>query len=85
MQWISATEKDSGNGTLEKRFWESADQFRANSGPNAQKYSGPILGIIFQPFAEVRFAEQRAKPDEIGLSPRRGSRLDWEPTFCFVR
>jgi hypothetical protein len=32
-----------------------------NSGLKAQEYSGPILGIIFLRFAEVRFAQQRAK------------------------
>jgi type I restriction enzyme M protein len=34
------------SGTLEKRLWDSADQFRANSGLKAQEYSGPILGLI---------------------------------------
>ncbi len=47
--------------TLEKRLWDAADQFRANSGLKAQEYSGPILGLIFLRFAEVRFAAQRAK------------------------
>jgi hypothetical protein len=41
--------------TLEKRLWDAADQFRANSGLKAQEYSGPILGLIFLRFAEVRF------------------------------
>jgi type I restriction enzyme M protein len=34
---------------------------RANSGLKAQEYSGPILGIIFLRFAEVRFIAHRAK------------------------
>ncbi len=43
MQWIAPSEKDSGTTTLEKRLWDAADQFRANSGLKAQEYSGPIL------------------------------------------
>jgi len=61
MHWIAPSEKDTEAATLEKRLWDSADQFRANSGLKAQEYSGPILGIIFLRFAEDRFAVQRAK------------------------
>jgi len=31
MHWIATTEKDSTNNKLEKRLWDTADQFRANS------------------------------------------------------
>ena len=61
MIWIAPSEKDSLTTTLEKRLWDSADQFRANSGLKAQEYSGPILGIIFLRFAEVRFSAQPLK------------------------
>ncbi len=54
----------------------AADQFRANSGLKAQEYSGPILGLIFLRFAEVRFAAQRAELEQAGASSRRGSRVD---------
>jgi len=60
MHWVAPSEKDATNGTLEKRLWESADQFRANSGLKAQEPFGPILGTIFLRFAEVRFTLQRA-------------------------
>ena len=88
MTWIAASEKDNGQITLEKRLWDSADQFRANSGLKAQEYSGPILGIIFLRFAEVRFTQQRARlklpsapargrGGESAAAPsRRGSRVD---------
>ena len=33
MHWIAPSEKDTANATLEKRLWDAADQFRANSGP----------------------------------------------------
>jgi len=76
MQWIAPSEKDSATVTLEKRLWDAADQFRANSGLKPQEYSGPILGLIFLRFAEVRFAILRAKLEAAGSSSRRGSRVD---------
>src|SRR5713101_2305876 len=76
MHWIAPPEKDTANGTLEKRLWDAADQFRANSGLTAAQYSQPVLGLIFLRFAEVRFAAQRAKLVKISASSRRGSRLD---------
>jgi type I restriction enzyme M protein len=76
MHWIAPTERDSVTATLEKRLWDAADQFRANSGLKPQEYSGPILGLIFLRFAEVRFAAQRAKLEKAGASSRRGSRVD---------
>ncbi len=76
MRWVAASQKANESVTLEKRLWDAADQFRANSGLKAQEYSGPILGLIFLRFAEVRFAAQRAKLDKAGASSRRGSRVD---------
>ena len=76
MLWVAPSEKDTATVTLEKRLWDSADQFRANSGLKAQEYSGPILGLIFLRFADVRFAVQRKKLEKAGASSRRGSRVD---------
>ena len=76
MKWIAPSVKDTASDTLEKRLWDTADQFRANSGLKAQEYSGPILGLIFLRFAEGRFAEQRAKLEKASASSRRGSRID---------
>jgi len=84
MEWIAPAEKDVTAATLEKSLWDSADQFRANSGLKAQEYSGPILGIIFLRFAEVRFIAHRAQleaPSGAGGESakrvsRRGSRVD---------
>ena len=64
------------NDKLEKRLWEAADQLRANSGLTAQQYSGPVLGLIFLRFAEVRFAKQRAALEKKASGNRRGSRVD---------
>src|ERR1039458_6936889 len=76
MIWIAPSEKDTATNTLEKRLWDAADQLRANSGLKPQEYSGPILGLIFLRFAEVRFIAQRAKLEKAGASSRRGSRVD---------
>lgn len=76
MRWIAPSEKDTSSSSLEKRLWDAADRFRANSGLKAQEYSSPILGLIFLRFADVRFAAQRAKLEKAGASSRRGSRVD---------
>jgi type I restriction enzyme M protein len=88
MQWVAPSSKDASTSTLEKNLWDTADQFRANSGLKPQEYSGPILGLIFLRFAEVRFAAQRAKLELSSTSgrgaggegaarmSRRGSRVD---------
>jgi type I restriction enzyme M protein len=76
MHWIAPTAKDAGAASLEKRLWDAADQFRANSGLKAQEYSGPLLGLIFLRFAEVRFAALHEKLSKAGASARRSSRAD---------
>ncbi len=76
MQWIAPSEKDVANHALEKRLWEAADQLRANSGLNAQQYSGPVLGLIFLRFVEVRFAKQRTALEKKEKGSRRGSRVE---------
>jgi len=76
MRWVAPSEKDTATETLEKRLWDAADQFRANSGLKSQEYSAPVLGLIFLRFAEVRFAAQRVKLEKAGSSSRRGPRVD---------
>src|SRR6266571_3696928 len=61
MRWVAPTEKDTANQTLEKRLWDAADQFRANSGLKAGQYSTPVLGLIFlRAFSRVRLPGQAA-------------------------
>ena len=79
MQWIAPYERDAANQSLEKSLWDAADQLRANSNLKSSEYSGPVLGLIFLRFAEVRFAKRRAELEKAGASSRRGSRLE-EPT-----
>lgn len=79
MNWVAPAYKDAATDTLEKRLWEAADQFRANSGLKAQEYSSPVLGLIFLRFAEARFATLRHSLETEGASSRRGSRAE-DPT-----
>ena len=74
--WVAASGKDEATQTLEKRLWDAADQFRANSGLKSQEYSTPVLGLIFLRFADARFDAQRIKLEKAGASARRGSRVD---------
>jgi len=77
MQWIAPSERDTATDTLEKRLWNAADQFRANSGLTAAQYSAPVLGLIFLLFAETRFVQRRAELESAGASSRRAtSRTD---------
>jgi type I restriction enzyme M protein len=78
VKWIAPTERDQASSTLEKRLWDAADQFRANSGLKAAEYSTPVLGLIFLRFADARFGAQRAKLEasSAGASSRRGSRVE---------
>jgi hypothetical protein len=47
MHWTAPSENDTDNAALEKRLWEAADQFRANSGLKSQEYSAIFLDLIF--------------------------------------
>lgn len=79
MRWIAPSERDSSNTQLEKRLWDAADDFRANSGLKAQEYSGPILGLIFLRFAEARFGKKNSQLILEEGSSRRASRVE-DPT-----
>ena len=53
MHWTAPTEKDAAATSLEKRLWDAADQFRANSGP--------ILGLakLWDVWQNVQIARRR--------------------------
>jgi type I restriction enzyme M protein len=79
MHWIAPSERDTASDTLEKRLWNAADQFRANSGLTAAQYSAPVLGLIFLLFAETRFAQRHEQLKSAGASSRRSSSRTDEP------
>jgi type I restriction enzyme M protein len=45
MHWVATTENDFVTGTLERRLWDAAAQFRAYSGPKSQDYCATLLGL----------------------------------------
>ncbi len=40
---------------LENRLWEAADHMRANSPLRLNEFAGPVLGLIFLKFADVKY------------------------------
>ena len=63
MLWAAPAEKDTATDTLGKGFWEAAYQLRANNDLTSASYSTLVLGLIFIPFADVRFARVQAELD----------------------
>ena len=68
MQWIAPSERDAATDTLETRLWAAAEQ--AGPAPytvlNVQEYfgghpQGPVLGLIFLRYVELRFVSKRAQ------------------------
>ena len=39
----------------ERRLWDAADEFRANSDLKSSEYATPVLGLIFLRYADHRF------------------------------
>src|SRR5260370_8499298 len=56
---------------IEKKFWASADELRANSNLKSSEYWVPVLGLIFLRFADQRFAQVER---ELAASVPVGSR-----------
>lgn len=60
---------------LEKRLWHSADMLRAGAHLAANKYSQPILGLIFLRYADVLF-KQHKKAIDAEYNQHKGSRIE---------
>ena len=46
-----------GYSDTERRLWDAADEFRANSNLRSSEYSTPVLGLIFLRYADHRFTQ----------------------------
>jgi type I restriction enzyme M protein len=68
------------NGEIEKRLWDSADEFRANSKLKASEYSIPVLGLLSLRHADYKFTEaQKELEKEKPKDSRRGiTKLDYQ-------
>lgn len=62
---------------LEKKLWEAADQFRANSRLKSSEYSVPVLGLIFLRFADHRFSEAQKSIEQASTGRRTPSQVDY--------
>ncbi len=58
---------------IEKRLWGGADELLSNSGLKSSEYSVPVLGLIFLPYADHKFAEIE-KELEDKVTAHRGPR-----------
>ncbi|BDI33994.1 membrane protein [Capsulimonas corticalis] len=63
---------------IEKRLWDAADEFRANSDLRSFEYSVPVLGLIFLKYADSKFqkAEQELKAN--ASSRRVVGKIDYQ-------
>ena len=41
--------------SLEENLWNAADKLRSDGGVSANKYSTPVLGLIFLRFATLKY------------------------------
>jgi hypothetical protein len=71
MLWIAPSEKDSATATLEKRLWDAADQFRANSKLTYSEHAMPVLGVIFLCHAANRCYAAIEADQADGKMPKR--------------
>jgi len=66
------------NSENEKRLWEAADQFRANSNLRSSEYSTPVLGLIFLRYADHRFVQAEKELKGKGSGRRSIGKEDYQ-------
>jgi type I restriction enzyme M protein len=77
--WLPQADRThiSANTTeLEKRLWGAADELRANSKLKSSEYSVPVLGLIFSPYADHKFALAQATFTSQGSGRRTIGKAD---------
>jgi type I restriction enzyme M protein len=60
------------NNAIDKRLWDAADEFRANSRLKASEYSAPVLGLIFLRYADHKFTAAEKMLQDKASGRRRG-------------
>jgi len=66
------------NTEVENRFWEAADELRANSKLKSSEYSVPVLGVIFLRYAHQKFTEAEKKLSAGGGGRRMTGKTDYQ-------
>ncbi len=62
----------------EKRLWEAADVFRANSELKSSEYAVPVLGLIFLRYANHRFTIAEKELAGNGTGRRKIGKEDYQ-------
>ena len=66
------------NSETERRLWEAADEFRANSNLRSSEYSTPVLGLIFLRYADHRFSLAEKELEGKGSGRRQIGKEDYQ-------
>lgn len=66
------------NSDTERRLWDAADEFRANSNLRSSEYSTPVLGLIFLRYADHRFTLAEKELEGKGSGRRAIGREDYQ-------
>ena len=62
----------------EKRLWDAADEFRANSELKSSEYAVPVLGLIFLRYADHRFTIAEKELKGKGSGRRKIGKEDYQ-------
>jgi len=62
----------------ERRLWEAADEFRANSDLKSSEYATPVLGLIFLRYADHRFTLAEEELEGKGSGRRKIGKEDYQ-------
>ena len=66
------------HSNTERRLWEAADEFRANSDLKSSEYAVPVLGLIFLRYADHRFSEAERELEGKGSGRRKIGKEDYQ-------
>ena len=66
------------NSDTERRLWEAADEFRANSELKSSEYAVPVLGLIFLRYADHRFTIAEKELEGKGSGRRKIGKEDYQ-------
>ena len=66
------------NSDTERRLWEAADEFRANSDLKSSEYAVPVLGLIFLRYADHKFTIAEKELEGKGSGRRKIGKEDYQ-------
>ena len=62
----------------ERRLWDAADEFRANSDLKSSEYATPVLGLIFLRYSDHRFTVAEKELEGKGSGRRKIGKEDYQ-------